>query len=64
MKRLMVMAMALAVSSGCSGVGRFIRCTADCAFPDDDADAEVANPAPPDAGPPAPQHCPEKKARK
>jgi hypothetical protein len=64
MKRLMVMAMTLAVSSGCSGVGRFIRCTADCAFPDETLDAEAANPPPADAAPPEPQRCPEKKTRK
>jgi hypothetical protein len=63
MKRLMVMSMTLAVSSGCSGVGRFIRCTANCSFPDEAASTDAASPPPPEAGQHAQQRCPEKKVR-
>jgi hypothetical protein len=53
MKRLVVMAAVLAVALGaCTGVGRLVKCSFDCAFPDE-----------PDARSPDPAACAKKSAK-
>ncbi|MDP1826650.1 MAG: hypothetical protein Q8L48_25490 [Archangium sp.] len=53
MKRLVTMVAVLALALGaCTGVGRLMKCSVDCAFPDE-----------PDAGAPEPAPCAKKSAK-